>query len=111
MAWKDFGSSLAITRRRRVVATALMYGLTLTIRFTSATSEDAEAQAQASQGANAMTSVMINDAAQSLYRDWLPGVAQPISLRRGSLSSASGCRAGCESPTRMPFLSNCAARQ
>ncbi|MBR1163564.1 hypothetical protein JQ569_30775 [Bradyrhizobium elkanii] len=111
MAWKDFGSSLAVTRRRRVLATALMYGLTLTVRFTSATGEDADAPAQAVQGADAMTSVMISDAAQALYRDWLPGAALPIGLQHGSLSGARGCRAACVPGARTPFLSGCAARQ
>jgi hypothetical protein len=109
MAWKDFGSSLAITRRRRVVATALMYGLTLTVRFTSATSEDADAQAF--QSANPMTSVMISDAAQALSRDWLPGATQPISFQRGSLLGPRGCRMACEPATRTPFVSSCAAHQ
>jgi hypothetical protein len=91
MAWKDFGSSLAVTRRRRVLATALMYGLTLTVRFTSATGEDADALAQALR-----------------YRDWLPGAALPIGLQHGSLSGARGCRAACMPAARTPFLSSCA---
>ncbi|WP_076866466.1 hypothetical protein [Bradyrhizobium mercantei] len=113
MAWNDLGNCLAITRRSRVVATALMYGLTLTVRFTSAAGDDADSPAQASQGANAVTSVMIDDAAQALTRDWLPAAAQPISLRRGALSSARapGCRAGCEPARRAPFVSSCAAHR
>lgn len=111
MAWKDFGSSLALTRRRRVLATAIMYGLTLTVRFTSATSEDTDVPAQAVQGADAMTSVMISDAAQALYRDWLPGTALPIGLQRGSLLSAKACRAACMPGARTPFLPSCAAEQ
>ncbi|TWC00613.1 hypothetical protein FBZ93_105412 [Bradyrhizobium macuxiense] len=111
MAWSDLGNCLAITRRSRVVATALMYGLTLTVRFTSAAGDDADSPAQASQGANAVTSVMIDDTARALTRDWLPAAAQPISLRRGSLSSAPGCRAACERARRAPFVSSCAAHR
>ncbi|UGY20046.1 hypothetical protein [Bradyrhizobium septentrionale] len=111
MAWKDFGSSLAITRRRRAVATALMYGLTLTVRFTTATGDDADATAQAAHGVDPMTSVMINNAAQAVTRDLLPGAAQPISFHRGSLPGARGCRAACGPALRSPFVSGCAARQ
>ncbi|QIG97561.1 MULTISPECIES: hypothetical protein [unclassified Bradyrhizobium] len=111
MAWKDFGSSLAITRRRRAVATALMYGLTLTVRFTTATGDDADAPAQAAHGVHPMTSVMINDAAQGLTRDLFPGAAQPISFHRGSLPGTRGCRAACGPAPRTPFVSGCAARQ
>ncbi|WP_461193227.1 hypothetical protein [Bradyrhizobium sp. UFLA06-06] len=82
-----------------------MYGLTLTVRFTSATGEDADALAQ---GADAMTSVTISDAAQALYRDWLPGAALPIGLQDGPLSGARGCRAACMPAARTPFLSSCA---
>ena len=52
MIWKNFVSRLAIAPRRRVVATALMYGLSLTVRFTSATGEEVEVPAQAAQSAN-----------------------------------------------------------
>jgi hypothetical protein len=108
MVWKDFGSSLAITPRRRVVATALMYGLTLTVRFTSATSDGVDVPVQAVQGGAPMTSVMISDAAQALDRHWLPVAAQPAVLHRRSLFGARGCRAACEPAARMPFVSRCA---
>ncbi|GKQ54357.1 hypothetical protein BRSPCE3_52120 [Bradyrhizobium sp. Ce-3] len=111
MVWRDFGSSLAITRRRRAVATALMYGLTLTVRFTSAAGEDAETQAQTAHSADAMTSLMISDVTVALSRDWPPRSAQPISLRRGSPLNARGCRTACEAATRMAFVSNCVTRQ
>ena len=42
MAWKNFIGPHAITSRRRVVASALMYGLSLTVRFTSPTGEETE---------------------------------------------------------------------
>jgi hypothetical protein len=37
MIWKSF----AITRRKRLLATALLYGFSLTVRLTSATGEEA----------------------------------------------------------------------
>ncbi len=62
MAWNNLVNPRAITSRRRVVASALVYGLSLTVRFTSATGD--ETQAQAAQSANPMMSIMIKDGAQ-----------------------------------------------
>ena len=40
MVWKTFVGPLAMTSRRRGLATAVIYGLSLTVRFTSATGEE-----------------------------------------------------------------------
>ncbi|TAI67674.1 hypothetical protein [Bradyrhizobium sp. Leo170] len=104
MAWKDFGSSLAITRRRRVVATALVYGLSLTVRFTSAAGEETEASAQAAQS----TSPMISGA-QIFYKDWPPKPALPIAFQLGWPLGSRSCRAACESAMPMSSLLNCPA--
>ena len=76
MTWKKFVIPLA--PRRRAVATAFIYGLSLAVRFTSAAGEEAEIPAPAAQGFNPMTSIMINDGAQ-LFRK----PALPIALNRG----------------------------
>jgi hypothetical protein len=76
MIWKSF----AIAPRRRFIATALVYGLSLSVRLTSGAGEDAETQAQAAQGTNPMTSVMINDSAPFFRKDWPPGPALPIAF-------------------------------
>jgi hypothetical protein len=76
MIWKSF----AIAPRRRFIATALVYGLSLSVRLTSGAGEDAETQAQAAQSANPMTSVMINDSAPFFRKDWPPGPALPIAF-------------------------------
>jgi hypothetical protein len=68
MTWKNCLALPAIAPRRRVIATALVYGLSLTVRFTSAAGEEAEARAQAAQ--STMTSIMINDGARIFYEDW-----------------------------------------
>ena len=47
MTWKNLVGPYAITSRRKVVASALMYGLSLTVRFTSPVSENAEIPPQA----------------------------------------------------------------
>ena len=51
MIWKNFVSRLAITSRRRVLATAVVYGLSLAVRFTSATGEEMEIPPQSAQRA------------------------------------------------------------
>ena len=109
MAWKTLVSPLAITRRRRGVATALVYGLSLSVRFISAAGEQIEAPAQAAQGPNPMISVIINDGAQSLYRNWTPGFAQPIGFHGGRALSPGGCRAACEGHMPTPFVASCAS--
>ena len=105
MTLKDFGSSLALAQRRRAVATAIVYGLSLTVRFTSSAGE--ETAAQAVQGSDPMTSITINDRA---HRDWLPGFARPIAFRQAVSPHPSGCSAACEVPMRMPFASSCIAQ-
>jgi len=96
MIWKNFVSLIAITSRRRAVATAIVYGLSLAVRFTSATGEEVEIPAQSVQRTNpVMSSIMTKDGAQLPYADWVPNAAQPIIFRqRGPLrvSSMSSCR-------------------
>jgi len=84
MIWRNLASPLAIAPRRRVVAAALMYGLSLTVRFTSATGEETEVQAQAAE--SPMTSIMIKDGAQGFRRNWNFSFVEPIAFHRRSLS-------------------------
>ena len=49
---------LAIAPRRKAVSTALMYGLSLTVRFTSPTAD--EAPPQIAQDAKVSTSILID---------------------------------------------------
>jgi hypothetical protein len=102
MTW-NFVGSLAIARRRRIAATAIVYGLSLAIRFTSATGEQTEIPPQAVQSIP-MTSIMFNDGGR-LFDDWPLKPARPIGLPRWLLGSR-GCRAACESPIAMPSCSS-----
>jgi len=79
---KNFISLLAIAPRRRGVATALMYGLSLAIRFTSATGEEVEIP-RFMQRADPVISIMTKDGAQLPHAEWSPNTAQPIFLRHG----------------------------
>jgi hypothetical protein len=109
MAWKNVISPLAVTSRRRVVASAVMYGLSLTVRFTSAAGDETEIPAQAAQSTNPMTAIMINDGAQTFYKDWPPKSAQPIVFQRGWPLGASGCRTACESRMPISSMPNCSS--
>jgi hypothetical protein len=89
MTW----SLLAIAPRRRVVAAALMYGLSLSVRFTSAAGEEVEIPAHA---------ILANDGAQILRLTLPSESAQPIALYRRWPAGLSGCGAACESPMATP---------
>jgi hypothetical protein len=94
MTWKNFVSLLVIAPRRQVVATAIVYGLSLAVRFTSATGEEVEIPAQSVQRTNPVTSIMIKDGAQLPFADWRPNAAQPIFFRHRwsrPVSSTSSC--------------------
>jgi hypothetical protein len=100
MTWENFVSQIAIGTRRRAVAGAVIYGLSLAIRFTSPTGEQVEISPQALYG-NPMTSVMINDGAQLLFRSGPVNPAQPGGIRRW-LTSLRGCSTACESRQIVP---------
>jgi hypothetical protein len=105
MVWKNIIGPHAITSRRRVVASALIYGLSLTVRFTSPTGDETESPAQATLGNNPMSSIMINVGAQ-IFRNLPPNPAHSIVFQRGgSTSSSRSCRAVCERP--MPLMLDC----
>jgi hypothetical protein len=77
MSW-NFVSSLAIAPRGRLVATAIVYGLSLAIRFTSAAGEEVEIPAQSLQGINPVTSITTGDDTQLPQVDRGPNSAQPL---------------------------------
>ena len=94
MIWKNFVSLIAITSRRRAVATAIVYGLSLAVRFTSATGEEMEIPAQSVQRTNPVMSILTKDGVQLPYADWGPNAAQPIFFRHRwplRVSSMSSC--------------------
>ena len=100
MMWKHFTGPRAITSRRRVVASAVMYGLSLTVRFTSATGDEIEVSPQAVQGANPVSIIF--------YKDW-PAKPAPIGFQGGRLPGSRGCQMACERPAPVSIMSNCGA--
>jgi len=98
MIWKTFVSRLAIASRRRGLATAAIYGLSLAVRFTSAAGEEVEIPPQSVQRVHPVISIMTRDSASLPYQDWGRSLAQPIVLRQGwrvnspmSAPSPPGC--------------------
>jgi hypothetical protein len=106
MAAKNFVNPHAIRPRRKIVATALVYGLSLAVRFTSAAGEETEVPPPAPRSAYPITSIMINDGGRTFYKDW-PRPAQPIAFRNRALSL--GCSAVCGGPMPSPLASTCPA--
>jgi hypothetical protein len=92
MIGKNFVSRLAITSSRRGLATAVVYGLSLAVRFTSAAVEEVEIPPQSAQRAP-LISIMTRDGSRLPYEDWGHKSVQPIVFRRGwpSSSSSLGC--------------------
>jgi hypothetical protein len=110
MIWKNFVNRLAITSRRKGVATALVYGLSLAVRFMSATGEEVEIPAQSAPQTHPVISIMTKDGAQLPYRDWGTHSAQPIVLRHGWPTGSGGCRSACELTMPVSSAPGCSSR-
>jgi hypothetical protein len=88
MIGKSFVIRLATGWSRRGLMTAIVYGLSLSVRFTSATGEEVEIPLSAER-AHPLISIMIRDGSRLPYQDWSPKFVQPIFLRHGWRSKAS----------------------
>ncbi len=93
MIGKNFISRLAITPSRRGLATAVVYGLSLAVRFTSAAGEEVEIPPQSAQRAHPPVSFMTGDSSRLPYQDWGRKSTQSIVFRQGWPPSPSppGC--------------------
>jgi hypothetical protein len=78
----NFVSPLVIASRRRAIATALVYGLSLTVRFASDAGEAAQTPGQVDQSNDPTTSIVINEGTQLFHRDWSPRPAPPTAAYR-----------------------------
>ncbi|MCP3373004.1 hypothetical protein [Bradyrhizobium cajani] len=88
MTWKNFISRRVIASRRRGLATATLYGLSLAVRFTSATGEEVEIPAHSMHPAYPLLSIMTRDSPGLPYQDWGPRAAQSVVFREGWPSSS-----------------------
>jgi hypothetical protein len=92
MTWKSLASPLAIKSRRRVVAPAVFYGLSLAVRFTSAAGEEVEVAPHFMQTPRPLVSMMTRAGSGLPYQDWSPKGSAPAAFRYGwQLSSLSRC--------------------
>jgi hypothetical protein len=94
MTWKSLTSPLAITSSRRI-ASAVIYGLSLAVRFTSVTGEEVEIPPQSAQRPHPLITVTTRDGSGLPYQDWGLKAAQPVVFRNGRPPSSplSGCNA------------------
>jgi hypothetical protein len=95
MTWKNFIKPVAIASRRRVIASALVYGLSLSVRFTSATGEEVQIPPAAAREINPAP-FMANDGARASYSHWSLKSIQPIAFQPGwpiAVTSMPGCTA------------------
>jgi len=83
MVWNNSIKLLATRSRRSAIATALMYAISVTVRFTSATGDEANLPTYSEQRINAMTSITTQDGVTLFYKDWGPKSAQPIVFHHG----------------------------
>jgi len=80
MAWKHTVALLALAPPRKVIVTALVYGLSLSVRFTSATGEEVEIPSLA------RTPIVMRDGAPVLRDGWPLRPLEPIALQLGRLT-------------------------
>ncbi|WP_028169294.1 hypothetical protein [Bradyrhizobium elkanii] len=83
MTWKNLVAPLAIRSRPRAVASAVIYGLSLAVRFTSAAGEEVEIPPQAAQRAHPLISIMPRDGSRLPHQEWGVKPTQPIVFRHG----------------------------
>ena len=79
MVWRNFVNRLAITSKRRGLAAAVVYGLSLGVRFTSAAGEEVEIAPPSVQRTVSAFSIMAGARAPFPYQN----SAQPIVFRSG----------------------------
>ena len=93
MIGKNFVRRLTITSRQRWIATAVIYGLSLSVRFTSAAGEEVEIPPQSAHRAHPLVSIMTSDGSRLPYHDWSHKPALSVVLRQGwqSGSPTPGC--------------------
>ncbi|WP_082813938.1 alpha/beta hydrolase [Bradyrhizobium sp. DOA1] len=74
---------LASTSRRNILATALLYTASLTVRSTSAVGRDAGPAVLSAGTKDDASFVTTSDGVQIFYKDWGPKSAQPIVFHHG----------------------------
>lgn len=94
MICRNFVNRLGITLLSRGLATAVVYGLSLAVRFTSAAGEEVEIPAPSMQRTKPVMSITTRVSPRLPYEDLPPNAAPPIVFRSGWPLSSPGCRTG-----------------
>jgi len=97
MALKTLAGQGAIPVRSRLVATTFIYALSVTVRFTTATGNEAKIPAQSVHLGNPLTLITTRDGAPVFCRDREPTSAWPIVFQNPKFF-----RAPCARPTPIP---------
>ena len=103
MTWKKCFTLPAIVPRRRVVASALVYGLSLSVRFTSATGEQVEVPSLAA------ASIMAQDGTSTPSNGWPLRPTVPSFVRLGGPQVTQRCHAPCERHSLVAIAPTCGA--
>lgn len=107
MAWTIFKGPFAITTQRRIVASALIYGLTLTIRLTSSAGEEVRQPPPAAPSTSPPRAIMNHDGLRSFNNQSFTSVRTVLFQPRARASRV--CHAECESPIQLASLPDCSA--
>jgi non-heme chloroperoxidase len=83
MPWNSSIRRLATRSRRSIFSTAFMYAISATLRFASATGDEASIPSYSTQRINVMTSITTQDGVKLFYKDWGSKSAQPIVFHHG----------------------------
>lgn len=83
MAWNNSIRLLVTRWQRTVITKALMYAISATLHFTSATGDEANIPTYSMQRINVMTSITTQDGVKIFYKDWGPKSGQPIVFHHG----------------------------
>lgn len=102
MIWKNCIALPAIVPRQRIIASALVYGLSLSVRFTSATGEQVEVPSPAA------ASIAARDDTPTSYNGWPLRPTEPIALQLGWPLVERRCHTACERSTPA-LVSTCGA--
>ncbi len=103
MTWRKYLTLPAIVPPRRAIASAVVYGLSLGIRFTSATGEQVEVHSLAT------APIMTTDDAPLSYNGLPLRPTQPIALRLAQPMLAGRCHAACGHSMPMAPAATCGA--
>jgi hypothetical protein len=88
MIWNN-PAPLGRTWRRNAVTSAVLYGLSLSVRFTSATGEEIEVPMQTVERSHGMLSIL-NSGEHASENDWSGRTAVPLAFHRGSPKLTAG---------------------